>query len=1026
VDQAPSGTVTLLFTDVERSTSLVRELGNLYGAMLAEHRALLLSAFEAHGGRIVDCQGDSFFVSFPRAHAAVDAAVEAQRALATHEWPNGAVVRVRMGLHTGEPEEHEGRYVGLDVHRAARIAAAGHGGQILLSSATSDLVEQDLPADMRLRDLGEQRLKDLDRPERIFQLVVEGLPSHFPALRTGVAEEPLRLSGRRAALVAAALAGALVAVAAAILVSVREPGAKAPARIEENAVAVIDGDTGAIERAEGTRSEPGATAAAEGAVWFVSPAEGTVSRVDPRSGATVQTVRVGRDAAGIAVGGGSVWAASRSEGTVSRVDLDTNQIVQTVELETGLGALAYGRGAVWVVNTRERTVSRIDAATGGVVGTIELRDAGKGVAADAGAVWVSHESAGTVSRIDPRARARIAEIRVGNGPAAIAASPGAVWVANGLDGTVSRIDPATGSVLATIPVGRGPNGIALGPETVWVANELSGTVSGIDPASNAVVHTIEVGGSPRGIAAYGDLILVPIRAVAGHQGGVLRVQVCELGLDSLDPAIAYTTVSWSVLSVTGDGLVAFKRVGGPDGATLVPDLAVSVPAPVDGRTYTFRLREGIRFSDGRQLRASDVRFSLERLFRAGSPRADLYAGIVGGAACLERPATCDLGRGVAVDDAAGTVTIRLRASDPEFLYKLALPFGYVVPSGTPSITDGGPVPSTGPYHVVGSRDRLRLVRNEYFSEWSKAARPAGYPDEIRFTSVPMSAASLRRGLEAVRRGAIDIAADLPPGSYEQLRTRYAGRVHELTLPTTMLLLLNTTLPPFDNLDARRALAFAVDRAAAGEGLVAEPTCQVLPPGFEGYEPYCPYTLAPGTGSWTAPDLATARRLAARSGTTGTPVTVWTTRHGDIRHWADTAASALRKLGYRVSLRFVPDEAYWATVDTGSHRIQIAPMQWFADYPTPSGFVATLFRCGAFGEYVCDPRVDATIERAVALQAEDPKRADVLWARLDRDLVDRALTVPILSGRGFFFVSRRLESFQHHPVFGILYDQAWVR
>jgi class 3 adenylate cyclase len=160
--ELPSGTVTFLFTDVEGSTRLLQQLGPGYAEVLAEHDRILQTAFAAHGGREVDNQGDSFFVAFQTAKDAVAAAVDAQRDLFAQAWPAGAEVKVRMGLHTGEPRRGGERYVGIDVHRAARIGAVGHGGQVLLSSTTKELAEEDLPAGVSIIDLGERRLKDLD------------------------------------------------------------------------------------------------------------------------------------------------------------------------------------------------------------------------------------------------------------------------------------------------------------------------------------------------------------------------------------------------------------------------------------------------------------------------------------------------------------------------------------------------------------------------------------------------------------------------------------------------------------------------------------------------------------------------------------------------------------------------------------------------------------------------------------------------------------------------------------------------
>jgi len=195
-------------------TAHVKRLGERYGELLDEHQRLLREAFAAHGGREIDTQGDSFMVAFARAKQAVAAAVEAQRALAGNEWPDGLAVLVRMGLHSGEPTVGADRYHGLGVHRAARIAAAGHGGQVLLSSATRELVEDDLPPGVGLRDLGAFRLKDIDRPERLPQLVVEGLPDAFPPVRAERA--PVEAVGwrRHRTLLTGALAGTIAAAVA--------------------------------------------------------------------------------------------------------------------------------------------------------------------------------------------------------------------------------------------------------------------------------------------------------------------------------------------------------------------------------------------------------------------------------------------------------------------------------------------------------------------------------------------------------------------------------------------------------------------------------------------------------------------------------------------------------------------------------------------------------------------------------------------------------------------------------------------
>jgi class 3 adenylate cyclase len=183
----PGGTVTFVFTDIEGSTQLLQQLGDDYGEVVSIHRRLIRDRFGEAGGTEIDTQGDAFFFSFPRARDAVAAAVDAQRTLRDHAWPDGVQVRVRMGLHTGEPTVGDEGYVGLDVVRAARISAAGHGGQILLSETTRALLGNNLPAGVSIHDLGEAHLKDIQH-EHVYQLALDGDRTEFPPLKT--APEP--------------------------------------------------------------------------------------------------------------------------------------------------------------------------------------------------------------------------------------------------------------------------------------------------------------------------------------------------------------------------------------------------------------------------------------------------------------------------------------------------------------------------------------------------------------------------------------------------------------------------------------------------------------------------------------------------------------------------------------------------------------------------------------------------------------------------------------------------------------------
>ncbi len=180
----PTGTVTFLFTDIEGSTRLMQELGEKYMPLQVVHHELLRNAFRNNDGRELRTEGDSFFCVFASAVDACQAAATAQRSFTEHPWPKGGALRVRIGLHTGEAPLMGDEYIGLDVHHAARIAGAAFGGQVLVSEATQALVGGSLPSELTLRDLGTHRLRDLARTERLFQLVVAGVPDTFPALRT--------------------------------------------------------------------------------------------------------------------------------------------------------------------------------------------------------------------------------------------------------------------------------------------------------------------------------------------------------------------------------------------------------------------------------------------------------------------------------------------------------------------------------------------------------------------------------------------------------------------------------------------------------------------------------------------------------------------------------------------------------------------------------------------------------------------------------------------------------------------------
>jgi peptide/nickel transport system substrate-binding protein len=489
-----------------------------------------------------------------------------------------------------------------------------------------------------------------------------------------------------------------------------------------------------------------------------------------------------------------------------------------------------------------------------------------------------------------------------------------------------------------------------------------------------------------------------------------------------------------MLTTLYDGLVGVARVGGSEGGRIVPNLATSMPEiAAGGTTYTLRLRGGIRYSNGRPVRAGDFRRALERLFRGRSVRAASFESLVGFGACQTRPRTCDLSRGVRTDDSSGAIVFHLRRPDAEFLY--ALVSLAPVPSGTPDADAGKrSVPSTGPYTVarfVPNR-RLVLVRNRYFHVWSRAARPDGFPDEIEFRKDATEAAAVT----AVASGQADVA--FPIGQTEQLRIRYPPQLQLHPQQATFFLFLNTRLPPFDDVRVRRAVNYAVDRAAVarsrGGPEVVQPTCQLVPPGVVGRRPYCPYTVAPSpSGEWKAPDLAKGRQLVAASGTAGMKVTVWTFPAAESA--ARQVVETLRILGYRARLRrHFGGDAYFVKVKNERTRAQAGMWGWFGYAGTAgSSFLPTLscssIRAGSQNlnpSFFCDRRIDAQIARALEIQATDPYAQADLWAHIERELVDLAPWVPLFTPQAVTFVSERVGNYQYSPAAGVLLDQLWVR
>ncbi len=1045
---APRKLLAVLFTDIVGSTEIATALGDKrWRELLEQHDAAIRAQIARFGGREVDTAGDAFFATFELPVRAVDCALESMRAV------RRLGLRIRAGVHMGECVVTDGKVRGVSVHIGARVAAKARGDELLISSTVRDILAG---AGLKFLDRGEQTLKGVDGRWRLHAVEPRERDNEAdlpPLLELEVAKPRLPWWKQRRVIVAAATALAVL-IGAVAYATLRGPGGLTS--VAADSLAVIDASSGDVTSATPVGRRPTGVAVAKSGVWVANSIDRTVSRVDAEG----QVLTVGPLGASPSIVTASdkpelIWIGNADDGTVSRVSPATKGVVgQPIRTGNGLSGLTYGGGSIWAASGVDGTVLRMDPSTGKVASTLRVGPALRGIVATKDAVWTVSETAGTVSRIDLRAGSVVQVIPVGNGPRSLALGVGGLWVANAFDGTVSRIDPDEGKVTATVRVGTDPRSIAIAGGRVFVANETDGTVSVIDPASNKVTRTIALENAPMGLAADGDRVWVSVRGgTLKYRGGTLRF---GNGLDdflfrTIDPMHAWNPFGFAIATAAYDGLLSFKKVGGLEGSVILPDLAEElVPPTDDGKTYSFRLRRGLKFSSGTTVKASDVLKSFERMFR-GDGRGKVFFGAILGTESCKTEAPCDISRGIVTDDTARTVIFHLRQAAPEFPFFLANPLASILPGDTP-IADAGltPIPGTGPYRVTNvklggsEKDEVRpgeltLERNKYFVPRGLAA-PDGYPDRILATWKGTPDESI----DAVKAGREDstLALDFAE-RIEQISNEVPGQFHIFESATTRWASLNENIPPLNDVRVRRAINFAVDRRAmaesAGAPLSGALTCQILPPGIIGHVPYCPYTVNPGpTGIWHGPDLATARRLVAESGTKGQQIALWVDPENPLAKVIDLVADAMRKIGYRPVIRNRPGNEIFDTALDSPKKYQSILGGWFADYPSPSNFMVSAFACPAFADRVfagvqttantawfCSNEIDKKMAEALDAMENGLLGSADLWSAVDRAVIDAAPVVPYVTQRTATIVSARLGNVQYNPMTGLLLSQMWL-
>ena len=657
----------------------------------------------------------------------------------------------------------------------------------------------------------------------------------------------------------------------------------------------------AIHPFVGIQDGIGGMTAGLGAVWVVDGKEPVLLRVDPRY-QTIQRIRLPANKQDIdftaptevVTGAGSVWVAEAN--TVFRINPTTLRVVKAIDVPQA-DLLAFGDGALWVGSSNTSSISKIDPAIDGVVTTVKLRHWVNALAVAGGFVWATVIPDDTLWKIDGRG-AVDKTLEIGHGAGDVQSFDGAIWVAT--IGAVRRVDPETDAI-TSYPVG----------------DRL------VDLASGNGVLYVTTGDSPPKLSS-----------LPGDQ--IAHISMSENFLDDSDPAHAYPAPQFrpQLAYATGAGLLRYPDAPAPRGSTLEPDVAAAMPAVSDGgRTYTFRIRPGFRFSppSNQPVTAETFRYSIERALSPGlgaeAPAYSFLSDVVGAGAFHAGKTPHVVGISVQGDK----LRIRLVAPHGAFLARLSMPFFTAVPIGTP-IVNGGvqtPIPSAGPYYV----------KTDWEGELKVLERNPNYhgPRPHRLQRVVYDIGDgTRRTIDRIQSRDADYAADAlgDPAfaSGGPLDTRY-GRSHSPGRPELVqtpqlavrFVQFNTRRGPFADARLRRAVNFAIDRTALAAVQGDRPSDSYLPPGLASTDHTRSYPLHP--------DLSRARSLL--HGFRGT-VVLWACTDPDCTTTARIVRANLQPLGVKVRIRQLDNPFGAALNPRASYDILLSA--WFLDWPDPSDFL----------------------------------------------------------------------------------------
>jgi peptide/nickel transport system substrate-binding protein len=492
------------------------------------------------------------------------------------------------------------------------------------------------------------------------------------------------------------------------------------------------------------------------------------------------------------------------------------------------------------------------------------------------------------------------------------------------------------------------------------------------------------------------------------------------GIDYTDPGLSYTVQGWSMLWISQLPLLSYKHVNGPDGATVIPALAQDLPEiSEDGLTYKFKLRSGLKYSDGTAIKASDLKYTVKRLFQLDSPGVGFFTNIRG-ADAFAKTKKGDIA-GIVANDQTGDITIRLAKPQGDFLNVMATEFAAPVPQSVPAkdqSTKG--IPASGPYIIqkyVPNR-YVTMVRNPNYKEVDGI--PKGNPDKITVNVIQEDSAALQSVIDG--KNDYDFHS-IPVDRLGEVQNKYANQLKLYTPANTYYYFMNTRLKPFDNLLVRKAVNMAIDRNATVRlyGGLATPTENVLPPTYPQYQKISLYKH----------DLAKAKQLVQQSGTAGMEVTVWGNSRETIQKPAEYLNDVLKQLGFKSKLKIIDPSVYWTTIGNQRTKAQTGVADWFQDYPHPLDWFDVLLNGQRITEEHNNNYSNADVKsinaKIEALKKEPELTDDVnaQWAALDKQVAQQALWAPFVNRQftDFFTPDMDLDNcYVNHVLYQFDYSQ----